>query len=70
MRRTLLLLLLLGALPAAGDVVVLERGGKLSCEILEETEASVTVRLPHGTMVIPRSRIASTGLSRVAFQAG
>ena len=54
-----MLLLLLLALPVAGDVVVLQRGGKLSCEIVEETEESITVRLPHGTMVIARSRIAA-----------
>ncbi|MHC4548027.1 MAG: tetratricopeptide repeat protein [Planctomycetota bacterium] len=46
------------ALPAAGDVVVLQGGGRLSCEVLRETPDAVHVRLPHGAMVIPRTRIA------------
>lgn len=56
MRRLLGLLLL--ALPVAGDVVVLEGGGRLDCQVIEETPAAVTVRLPNGTMVLPRARIA------------
>ncbi|MHC4134001.1 MAG: hypothetical protein ACYS0K_03335 [Planctomycetota bacterium] len=55
--RTLLGLLLL-VLPVAGDVVVLEGGGRLDCQVLEETAATVTVQLPNGTMVLQRSRIA------------
>jgi tetratricopeptide (TPR) repeat protein len=54
--RTLLGLLLL-VFPVLGDVVVFESGGRLDCEVLEETPETVTVRLPNGTMVLPRSRV-------------
>ncbi|MHC4971014.1 MAG: hypothetical protein ACYTG3_01650 [Planctomycetota bacterium] len=55
--RTFLGLLLL-VLPVAGDVVVLESGGRLDCQVIEEAADTVTIRLPNGTMVLPRSRIA------------
>jgi len=55
--RTLLGLLLL-VIPVAGDVVVIEGGGRLDCEVLEETVTTVTIQLPNGTMVLPRSRVA------------
>jgi len=54
--RTLLGLLVL-VLPVAGDVVVFSGGGRLDCQVLEETAATVTIRLPNGTMVLPRTRI-------------
>ena len=57
MRPLLLFLLLLPGV-ASSDEVILTGGGRLSCQIIEESEADVTVRLPHGTMVIPRARIA------------
>ena len=55
--RSLLLLVLICPL-APADELLLVSGGRLSCEVLEETESVVTVRLPNGTMQIPRSRIA------------
>lgn len=42
---------------ARGDQIVLRSGGRLSGEILHEDESSVHVRMPHGTMTIPRARI-------------
>ncbi|MDH3592061.1 MAG: hypothetical protein OER88_09290, partial [Planctomycetota bacterium] len=39
--------------------VILKTGGSLSCEVIEETDTTVKIRLPHGVMVIPRSKIAS-----------
>jgi tetratricopeptide (TPR) repeat protein len=54
--RTLLGLLLL-VLPVTGDVVVFESGGRLDCQVIEEAADTVTVQLPNGTMVLPRSRI-------------
>ncbi len=56
MRRLYVLLLLV--LPVAGDVVVFEDGGRLDCQVIEESATTVTVRLPNGTMVLPRARIA------------
>jgi hypothetical protein len=52
------LLLLLSASSFA-DEIVLAGGGRLAGEIVAESEAEVTVRLPNGTMVLPRARIAS-----------
>ena len=55
--RLLLALAFLVAVSRA-DEVVLRSGGRLDCEILEETATHVRIRLPHGTMIVPRSRIA------------
>ena len=53
------LLIICGLLSVAwGDEIVLKSGGRLSCEIIEETPESLHIRLPHGTMRIPRRRIA------------
>ena len=60
MRGSLPLLLALVALlsaPSPGDEVVLRSGARLSCEVLEELEDEIVVRLPKGEMVIPRDRI-------------
>ncbi len=56
MRRALLSALLLAA-AAPADEIVLEAGGRIACEVVEETDREVTVRLPNGTMRIPRSRV-------------
>lgn len=58
MRPVLVLLVLVCAAPVRADEIVLKSGGRLSCEILEATDTHVTVRLPHGTMEIPRGQIA------------
>ncbi|MHC4931880.1 MAG: tetratricopeptide repeat protein [Planctomycetota bacterium] len=62
MRRAAWVLLLgLFALapPGRSDEIELKSGGRLSCQIVTETETYLEVRLPHGTMRIPRSRIKS-----------
>ncbi len=59
MLRPLLVVACLLCAVTRADEVVLVSGGRLSCEVLEETESGVTVRLPNGKMTIPRSRIAS-----------
>jgi tetratricopeptide (TPR) repeat protein len=62
MRRAawvLLFGLLTLAPPGLGDEIELKSGGRLSCQIVAETETYLEVRLPHGTMRIPRSRIQS-----------
>jgi outer membrane protein assembly factor BamD (BamD/ComL family) len=60
-RAAWVLLLSLFALapPGLGDEIELKSGGRLSCQIVAETETYLDVRLPHGTMRIPRSRIRS-----------
>jgi tetratricopeptide (TPR) repeat protein len=54
--RTLLLPLLL-ALPALADRVVLTSGLELTGEILEESEGSIVLKMPNGSMTIPRARV-------------
>ncbi|HEX5138235.1 MAG TPA: hypothetical protein VFY93_14760 [Planctomycetota bacterium] len=56
MRRTLLCALLLVA-AASADEIVLESGGRLSGEVIEETERELTILLPNGTMRIARSKV-------------
>ncbi len=56
--RPLFVLLLVFAL-SRGDEVVLTNGRRLSCEIVKETDTEIRVRLPHGVMAIPRSKIKS-----------
>jgi len=53
----MLVLSLLLLVPARADEIVLTNGRRLSCEIVEETATAVRVRLPHGRMTIPRSKI-------------
>jgi len=53
----LLCALALLCLPVRADELLLEGGGRLSCEVIEVTGDSVRVRLPHGEMRVPRSRI-------------
>jgi hypothetical protein len=53
----IVLALLLAAAPARPDEIVLDSGGVLSCEILEEAADYVRVRMPSGTMTVERRRI-------------
>jgi len=46
------------AASAHADEIVFTSGGRLSCEVLEETDEHIRVRLAHGTMLIERSRVA------------
>jgi hypothetical protein len=55
-RRTLLCAVLLAA-PARPDEVVLDDGGRISGEVIEETERELTVLLPNGTMRIARAKV-------------
>ena len=48
---------LLLATVAPADEIVLVGGGRLAGEIVEETDREVTVRLPNGTISIPRGKI-------------
>ncbi len=56
MRRTLLCALLLAA-AAASDEILLESGGRIAGEVVKVTDREVTVRLPNGTMKIPRAKV-------------
>jgi len=55
--RLVCVLCVLGSL-AGADEVVLTGGGRLSGEVVEKTERFVQIRFPHGTMTIPRAKIA------------
>ncbi|MFW6163909.1 MAG: hypothetical protein ACODAJ_14150 [Planctomycetota bacterium] len=60
MRRCLVLLVLVMALPWAGaDVVRLRNGGELVGKIVESDDDSVTIRTPTSKMTVPRARIES-----------
>lgn len=56
MRKALLCALLL-SVPARPDEVVLEGGGRISGEVVEETERELTILLPNGTMRIARAKV-------------
>ncbi|MCK6458856.1 MAG: hypothetical protein L6Q95_03065, partial [Planctomycetes bacterium] len=56
MRRTLLCALLLAA-AARPDEILLEGGGRISGEVVEETERELTILLPNGTMRLPRAKV-------------
>ncbi|MFI5402794.1 MAG: hypothetical protein ACHQ1G_07655 [Planctomycetota bacterium] len=56
MRRTLLCALLFAAAGPA-DEILLEGGGRLAGEVVAEDDRQVTVRLPSGTMTIPRAKV-------------
>ena len=43
---------------ASADEIVLSSGGRVAGEVVAEDDREVTVRLPNGTMAIPRSKIA------------
>ncbi len=49
---------LLLVVAASADEIVLSSGGRVAGEIVAEDDRQVTVRLPNGTMAIPRSKIA------------
>ena len=51
------MILLLLAVPAAADQLILQGGGRLSGEIEREDAVSVTLRMPAGSMTVPRDRI-------------
>jgi tetratricopeptide (TPR) repeat protein len=55
-RRTVLCALLLAAASHA-DEIVLAGGGRIAGEIVAEDDRHVTVRLPNGTMRIPRAKV-------------
>lgn len=56
MRRALLSALFLAA-AASADEILLESGGRLAGEVVAEDDRQVTVRLPNGTMTIPRAKV-------------
>ncbi|MHC4953763.1 MAG: tetratricopeptide repeat protein [Planctomycetota bacterium] len=56
--RWILVAVLLLAVRAGADEVILRGGGKLRGEIEEETDAQIVLRMPSGTMVLDRARVA------------
>jgi tetratricopeptide (TPR) repeat protein len=51
------LLVLLPAVRGRADEILLEGGGRLSGEVVEESSGEVTLLLPNGKMRVPRARI-------------
>ena len=56
MRLAIAVTLFLAA-AAHADEIILEGGGRIGGEVLEENDRVVTVLLPNGTMTIPRAKI-------------
>jgi hypothetical protein len=55
--QVIALVLALAATPALGDVLFLKGGGRITGEIVSETEAAVTVDIGAGKMTVPKSSV-------------
>jgi len=55
--QVIALVLALAATPALGDVLFLKGGGRVTGEIVNETEAAVTVDIGAGKMTVPKSSV-------------
>jgi len=55
--QVIVLVLALAATPALGDVLFLKGGGKVTGEIVKETEAAVTVDIGAGNMTVKKSAV-------------
>ncbi len=55
--QVIVLVLALAATPALGDVLFLKGGGKVTGEIVNQTETAVTVDIGGGKMTVPKSSV-------------
>lgn len=55
--KRFLLAILLPALAAEADELLLQGGAKLHGEVVSETDTEITLRMSRGTLTIPRSRV-------------
>lgn len=64
----LVLVLALAATPAVGDELLLKGGGKVTGEIVGETETAVTVDIGAGKMTVPKSSVVQVDRSASPLQ--